>query len=322
MVLTPRPPPGPALIPTIRSTVTGYALCMEDASGHQHPVALAYVELHTSDPIHTRRARSSLIVSANTEDDGKFTLGTTYDLTTLPWWLRFENPYTQETKELRKVLGSPTRMLVLNVAHWTFELGSIVLPWDPMRPALAEVNGRYIKSHLSLSQMLSAHRQSTGTTVTLLREVATPRVLRDRELDGMFRTLAAEAHTPTGLVDRIVASMRRTITVNPLERDIYDNAKVLAVMQQRIARAPTREIYAEHSLAKQIGGYFAAALGMSFLPPAFNDPLPGLAAAQFLVFVATHLAQGHTVDVQLSQLEDRHNAQRHRHYRTIRVIIS
>jgi len=319
MVLNPRAP-GPRI--PLQSVVFGHAYCLFDAgSGLRHPVPLTYVELHLADPTQIAMLGGSLLDTTTTDARGGFELTVPHNLESKRWRLRLQNAYTRETKDLRLVQGVTHRYFHAGLTEFEFDVGSVVLPWDPMLPALAEVNGRHIKSLSGLSWALSAELTATNCTVSLLSEVASPKVLRDRALAEMFKILAAQAQTPTGLVGRIVAKVRPTIKLSSPGKDLSNDFKVLATVLRQVSLAGNNAIYSGN-LANEVGSKITDALMASKSAIFEEDPLPGLAAVFFLLFVAAHVAQGHTVDVQLSQIEDRSDPRRHRHYRTIRIIIS
>jgi hypothetical protein len=328
MVLVPRrvgggPPP------QFTSVVHGRALCIADIWGHNPPVPATTVELIDRGPAAVVNPAAAILDTQETERDGSFTVTAAINLDGNPWSLRLTNDFTGEsvTQDSDKLLTQPDITApggnLMNLVNVDFDLGRIVLPWDPQAPLLARIGERDFRNPWDLARSLRAMLRMPQGAVSLLLEFELSDPGRDRELDAMFRALAASpavgASGGKGLTDRIAAEVGAALALNPLARRPGDDPFGLAL--ERIAAMPSAEIYRQRR-GQRLGDALKRALPAPVTPRTFSDPAPALVAAAVLIYVAGAVAKGHKAAVRLSSLVSMAFAHRHRHYKIIEVTIS
>ena len=324
MVLVPRrvgggPPPPP---PQFTSVVRGTALCIAHIWGHNPPVPATTVELIDRGPAAVVNPAAAILDTEETERDGSFTVTASINLASDPWTLRLTNDFTGEsfTQDSDKLLTQPDIVApggnLMNLVNVEFDLGRIVLPWDPQAPLLARIGERDFRNPWDLARALRAALRMPQGSVWLLLEFELDDPGRDRDLDAMFRALAGGAK---GLTDRIAAEAGAALALNPLARRPGDDVFGLAL--ERIAAMPSAEIYRQRK-GQRLGDALKRAFQAPVTPRTFSDPAPALAAAAVLIYVAGAVAKGRKAAVRLSSLVSMTFAHRHRHYKIIDVAIS
>src|SRR5215468_1337729 len=206
----PQPPP-----PQFTSVVHGRALCMADIWGHNPPVPPTTVELIDRGPAAAVHPAAAILDSEETERDGSFIVTASINLASNPWSLRLTNAFTGETfvQDSDTLLTQPDIVApggtLMNLINVDFDIGRIVLPWDPQAPLLARIGERDFRNPWDLARSLRAALRLPQGSLWLLLEfdIGDPR--RDRDLDAMFRTLEAP---PKGLTDRIAAEVGRALS--------------------------------------------------------------------------------------------------------------
>lgn len=323
---------GPQVLAT-QSEVSGRAICMADGSGRNHPVPLTYARIHTTDRTTIGLNRGPELGWDPTEWDGSFKVITSFDLRWIPWSLDLTNAYTQQRETRRSTQGASNGRLVYTVAlanpstyfdratgilFISFDVGTLVLAWDPMLPKLARVNGRDFDNPSDLARTLRSQLNHDQGEVWLFREFDRWSAVRDRELDSLFKALPAAS---PDVVGRIAKAVSLALKLNPFKNIQSDEFTTFAQAVERIAVPRSRTDH-DSLLVDQIAQAIAKALGMSSLPPTMNDPATGLAAVAVILFVAGHIAKGRKASVWLSQLEDRKDPRRRREYKTVQITVS
>jgi hypothetical protein len=308
--------------PQFTSVVHGRALCVGDIWGHNHPVPSTTAELF--DRRATTPAGAALLDSQTTEKDGSFTVTATINLESNPWALQLTNDFTGETyvKESAKLLTLPSVVNPAgNLINVDFDLGNIILPWNPQLPLLARIGNRDFKHPDDLARRLAVMLRERQGALWLLLEFDLGNPVRDRDLDQMFRDLAAAAAAgSTDLAKRVAAEVSSALNLNTLGRR-PSNDDIFTIALQRIAGMGAGEVFRQRK-GQRLGDALKKAFAALVTPPSFFQPLPALACASALIYAAGHVARGHQVGVRLSSLVSMAFAHKHRHYKMIDITIS
>lgn len=313
--------PGPHI--NYSTAITGTALCIADAWGHNHPVPSTTVELEDHNPVFVTPGASNVLDSQPTAQDGTFTVGANRNLRAGTWALRFINDFTGQTviKDAKQILTLPTTTPTMpGLASVQYDLGRIILPWDPQLSVLAKVDGREFTDHADLARSLGIALKQAQSSVWLLHEFDLSDPRRDRDLDAMFRALEVESATgSTGLVDRIAREVAKAVPINPFKLRNAHDVFALALEQTATTRIRPMKVFVA---GVGLGDAIKKAFGSSSTPMAFLDLRTGMAAACVLLFVAGCIAKGRKVSVRLSSLTAMTFKHLHRHYKMIDIAIS
>jgi hypothetical protein len=319
MVTIPQRPAG-LPPPFVTSVVRGTALCVAtDLWGRNYPVPSTTVALRDRALV----GSLGLLGSVTTETDGSFSIAAPTNLMQTRWALRLLNDFTGEFRiiESDKFVGVPDVVNPFsNLFNIKFDLGRMLLPWDPQLPTLARIGSRDFRHFGDLAHALATGLTGQQGAVWLLLEFDPANPARDRDLDQMFRDLEAETTAgSTGLAERIIAEVGAVMKPKPFTPQPGGDAFALAL--KRIAAMTSADVYRQLK-GQRLGDALKKAFQWSTMPRSFYEPIPAMACACVLIYVAGHVAQGHGVSVRLSSMVSMAIPKRHRHYKMIDITIS
>lgn len=175
-------------------TLDGTLVCPPDAWGNRFPPPECWVEFHTSDQNYISIARSSMFAGAVTVD-GTFNLTSPQHPRIIPpnsYYLLITNNTTRQTHKHLINMVEYNRMAHVGAAsHLNFD--ELQVPWTPVVPVIARINGRGFKypGDVSRSLLTEFKAYNASTQVDLIRSVFS-QPDPDPDLDVLLATIEAE----------------------------------------------------------------------------------------------------------------------------------